>query len=128
MTKISPHLNPAQGVAAEALATGVFVFFACGVWDSRNAKNTDSTAIKFGFCIAILALAFAPYTSCSLNPARSFGPAVWINFWDDHWIYWLGPIGGAIISALIYRCLFTPKTKNQDGAMHDMETFNGIET
>lgn len=127
-TKITVGLNAAHGVAAEALATGIFVFFACGVWDSRNAKNTDSIPIKFGLCITMLAFAFAPYTTCSLNPARTFGPAVWTNDWTDHWVYWLGPIGGAIISALIYRCLFTPKTKNQDGVMHDMETFNGIET
>lgn len=128
VTRIDSHLHPAHGVAVEALATGVFVFFACAVWDSRNAKNTETIAIKFGFCITMLALAFAPYTGCSLNPARSFGPAVWNNDFENHWVYWLGPIGGAIISALIYRCLFMPKTKNQDDAMHDMETFNGIET
>lgn len=127
-TNINTNLTVVHGLVIEVLATGIFVFFACAIWDSRNAKNSDSVAIKFGLCITMLALAFVPYTGCSMNPARTFGPAVWNNHWDDHWVYWLGPIGGAIIVALIYRCLFSPKTKNQESATHDMETFNGIET
>ncbi|KAL6430847.1 hypothetical protein ACFW04_006986 [Cataglyphis niger] len=127
-TNINDKLTAVHGLVIEALATGIFVFFACGIWDSRNAKNTDSVAIKFGLCISMLAFAFVPYTGCSMNPARTFGPAVWNNYWKNHWIYWLGPIGGAIIAALIYRCLFSPKTKNQEGVTHDTETFNGVET
>ncbi|KMQ96817.1 aquaporin -like protein [Lasius niger] len=118
-------LTEFHGLAIEALGTGIFVFLACAVWDSRNAKNTESVPIKFGLAIAGLAFAIAPYTGCGLNPARSFGPAVWNNHWDHHWIFWVGPIGGAIITALIYRCLFSPKTKNQES---DTENFNGVET
>lgn len=118
-------LTEVHGLAIEALGTGIFVFLACAVWDSRNAKNTDSVPIKFGLAIAGLAFAIAPYTGCGLNPARSFGPAVWNNHWDHHWIFWVGPIGGAIITALIYRCLFSPKTKKQES---DTENFNGVET
>lgn len=117
-------LTVVHGLVTEVLATGVFVFFACSIWDSRNAKNSDSVPIKFGLAITMLAFAFVPYSGGSLNPARSFGPAVWNNYWDHHWIYWLGPIGGSIIATLIYRCLFSPKTKNQE---HDTETFNGAE-
>lgn len=122
------EVSLAQGVAAEALATGILVFFACGCWDSRNAKNSDSVGLRFGLCITVLALAFIPHTGCSLNPARTFGPAIWNNYWENHWIYWVGPIGGSIIAALIYRCLFSPSTKNQENTMQDVGTLNGIET
>lgn len=118
------ELTVVHGLVTEALATGIFVFFACSIWDSRNAKNSDSVPIKFGLTITMLAFAFVPYSGCSLNPARSFGPAVWNNYWQDHWIYWLGPIGGSIIATLIYRCLFSPKRKNQE---HDTETLNDVE-
>lgn len=118
-------LDIGRGIATEILATGIFAFFACGSWDSRNAKNSDSLALKFGLCITALCLAFIPHTGCSLNPARTFGPAVWTGHWDHHYIYWLGPIGGAVIAAVIYRWLFSPKTKDQDTMQ---ETLNGIET
>ncbi|XP_071638692.1 aquaporin AQPAe.a-like isoform X1 [Temnothorax longispinosus] len=128
MTDINKEITVGHGIAAEALATGVLAFFACGSWDSRNAKNSDSMALKFGLCVTVLCLAFIPHTGCSLNPARTFGPAVWNGHWTYHWVYWLGPIGGAVIAALIYRSLFSPKTKDPDDNIKDMGTFNGIET
>lgn len=121
-------LSEARGFAVEALATGILVFFTYGIWDSRNAKNTDSTPLRFGFCVIALSLAFAPYTGCSMNPARSIGPAIWNNYWEKHWIYWVGPIGGSIVASLIYRCLFLPFTKEKEDTTQDMGTFNGIQT
>lgn len=44
-----------------------------------------------------------------LNPARSLGPAFVLNKWDNHWVYWLGPLSGGIISGLIYEYIFNPK-------------------
>lgn len=122
------NLSEARGFAVEALATGILVFFTYGIWDSRNAKNTDSTSLRFGFCVIALSLAFAPYTGCSMNPARSIGPAIWNNSWKNHWIYWVGPIGGSVVASLIYRCLFLPVTKEKEDTTQDIETFNGIET
>ncbi|KAL0106383.1 hypothetical protein PUN28_016245 [Cardiocondyla obscurior] len=127
-TKITnDKLNAIHGFAAEILATGIFAFFACASWDPRNAKNTDSLPLKFGLCITGLCFAFVPISGCSLNPARSFGPAVWNNYWKNHWIYWVGPITGAIIAAMIYRFIFSLKTKSQEN-LQDIGTLNGIET
>ena len=45
-----------------------------------------------------------------MNPARSFGPALVYGNWKNHYIYWVGPITGAITGALIYKLLVL-KTK-----------------
>jgi glycerol uptake facilitator-like aquaporin len=37
-----------------------------------------------------------------MNPARSFGPALVSNFWDDQWVYWIGPLIGAGVASLLY--------------------------
>ncbi|XP_025158780.1 aquaporin AQPcic isoform X2 [Harpegnathos saltator] len=127
ITDLNSELTPAAGVMAELLATAILIFFACAVWDPRNASNSDSLSLRFGLCISVLCFAFAPYTGCSLNPARTFAPAVWNGYWNNHWVYWIGPLLGGIISASIYRCVFSPKTE-QDNSTQDASTLNGIET
>lgn len=46
-----------------------------------------------------------------MNPARSFGPAFVNENWSDHWIYWTGPITGAIFGAFVYKILSFKKQK-----------------
>lgn len=44
-----------------------------------------------------------------LNPARSLGPSFVLNRWDNHWVYWIGPLIGGFISAIIYKYIFNPR-------------------
>jgi len=48
-----------------------------------------------------------------MNPARTFGPALISGYWDYHWIYWAGPIIGAIIAGLIMNYVFVKKAEQQ---------------
>ena len=81
----------------------VFVVFATAM-DPKGLTHLAPIAI--GFVVLVDHLVGIPLTGASMNPARSFGPAVVANIWTDHWIYWLGPLIGAALAALIYEFVF----------------------
>jgi aquaporin TIP len=93
------------GLLVEVILTFalVFVVFATAI-DPRGPKHLAPAAI--GVVILIDHLIGVPLTGASMNPARSFGPAAVGNVWTDHWVYWLGPLIGAGIAALVYEFVF----------------------
>jgi len=116
--------NPAWGIGntliLEAILTGLLIFcvFATAI-DKRGiskfAPFTIGAMITLGHLVAI------PFSGASMNPARSFGPAFVtkifppaglppeMTWWTHHWIYWAGPIIGAIIFAYLYVLIFGDK-------------------
>ncbi|XP_066602369.1 aquaporin-like isoform X2 [Prorops nasuta] len=102
-TDVNSDLTIGQGFLAEVVATAILALFACSVWDRRNQYQNDSTSIRFAFCVSVLCFVFVPYTGCSLNPARSLAPALWNGYWTNHWLFWLGPITGAVLASIFYR-------------------------
>lgn len=44
-----------------------------------------------------------------LNPARSLGPSFVLNKWENHWVYWVGPLIGGVIAGIIYKYVFSPR-------------------
>lgn len=99
----------------------------CSVWDARNEKNSDSVSIKFGLTVAVLATAVGPYTGCSMNPARSFAPALWNNQWSHHWVYWFGPIGGALIASFVYKTVFGVPDKVEEEPIPEAVALNSVD-
>ncbi|XP_031829607.1 aquaporin-like isoform X2 [Nomia melanderi] len=114
VTDLHGDLSAIQGLLVEGIATGILMLVACAVWDPKNVKNTDSVPVRFGLAVAVLATAFGPYTGCSMNPARSFGPALWNNQWTHHWIYWFGPIGGSLLVSFLYKTTFGARTEEEE--------------
>ena len=41
-----------------------------------------------------------------MNPARVFGPCVILGKFENHWVYWFGPMGGAVTAAAVYQHIF----------------------
>ncbi|MFQ6019421.1 MAG: MIP family channel protein [Dehalococcoidia bacterium] len=93
------------GALVEAILTFVLVFtvFATAI-DSRGP--TQLAPIAIGLAVLADHMVGVPLTGASMNPARSFGPAAIANFWDDQWVYWVGPLLGGGLAALTYTFLF----------------------
>ncbi len=93
------------GVLVEAVLTFVLVFavFATAM-DKRGMANLAPIAI--GLAVLVDHLVGLRLTGASMNPARSFGPALVADSWSDHWVYWLGPLAGGGLAALFYYFTF----------------------
>ena len=79
------------------LVTSVF-----GTAVDERGRMVKIGGFGIGLTVAFNILAFGPVTGASMNPARSFGPALELMHWDFHWMYWVAPIAGACAAALIY--------------------------
>lgn len=84
----------------------VFVTFATAI-DKRGSPVITPLAI--GMVIFVAHLIGLTLTGGSINPARTFGPALIHGFWEDHWVYWVGPILGGLAGAICYVILFGTK-------------------
>lgn len=59
-----------------------------------------------GLVVVLGQLVGAPLTGGSMNPARSFGPALVAGVWSNHWIYWFAPFAGAAVAIFVYDVCF----------------------
>jgi len=88
----------------EAIATFFLAFVIFGTAVDLRGPKIGGLAI--GFTIAADILAIGPLTGASMNPARSFGPAVASGVYEAQLLYWAAPITGALIASLLYEFLF----------------------
>lgn len=93
-----------QAFLLEAIATFLLMFVIYGtVVDLRGPKIGG---LGIGFVVAADILVIGSRTGASMNPARSFGPAVASGVFEAQLLYWLAPIAGALVAALLYEFLF----------------------
>lgn len=109
MTLPHPAVSVTKAFFIEFLLTSALVATVCGVWDPRNRAVGDSAAIRIGLTIVALSLAGGPFTDASMNPVRSFGPALWNGNWDYHWLYWVAPLAAGLVSSSFYKMIFWRK-------------------
>ncbi|BFZ16053.1 hypothetical protein BsWGS_19092 [Bradybaena similaris] len=98
-----------KGVIIEFFITFILLFFVFATTDHHRLDHGGSHAMMVGGVIIPLVNMAAELTGASMNPARSFGPAVIHGNWDAHWVYWVGPITGGIAGGLLYDLVFSER-------------------
>jgi MIP family channel proteins len=97
-----PTVGAASALAYEALLTAILMFVIMAVATDTRAVGAGA-AIAIGGAVGLDALFGGPVTGASMNPARSFGPALAVGQWNGFWIYLVGPVVGAAAGALAYQ-------------------------
>lgn len=102
VTRLNPDVGVLTGLGVEAVLGFFLVFVILSVVICKH----DLDGLYIGLTVSVCALAGGAITGASMNPARSFGPALVSGMWADHWVYWLGPVVGAVPAALTARYLW----------------------
>lgn len=106
----SDFVSDFGGVVGEAILTVVFVLAVLVL--SRTTSQTKFLGI--GLTLAAVHLIGVPFTGSSVNPARSFAPALVGEDFTDFWVYLVGPAIGGIVAWLVYKVVVTGDTDLRD--------------
>ena len=103
-----PSVAPGAALAYEVLLTALLMFVITAVATDTRAVGA-AAAIAIGGTVGLDALFGGPITGASMNPARSFAPALVSGTWASFWIYLLGPLLGAALGVFAYGFVRGPK-------------------
>jgi aquaporin NIP len=99
-----PTVATGSALIYEIVLTAFLMFVIMAVATDTRAVGA-AAAIAIGGTVGLDALFGGPVTGASMNPARSFGPALAAGEWHDFWIYVVGPVVGAALGALAYEAV-----------------------
>jgi MIP family channel proteins len=99
-----PGISASRAFAVEWLLSFGLMFVIMAVATDRRVP-AGFAAVAVGLTVGFCALMGGPLTGASMNPARSFGPAVVGGLWEHHWLYWVAPVAGMLAAAHAYEFL-----------------------
>ncbi|MEA2335090.1 MAG: aquaporin [Solirubrobacteraceae bacterium] len=97
-----PSIAVGRAVIVEGVMSALLMLVILSVATDTRAAGAPA-AIAIGATIALDALFGGPLTGASMNPARSFAPALVAGEWKDYWVYLAGPLAGAPLGAFAYQ-------------------------
>ena len=102
---VDPSIRPSLAALLEGVAAFILVLVVFGsAVDPRAPKGFAGLAI--GLTVTANILMGGVLTGMAFNPARAFGPALVAGFWQDQWVYWVGPLLGGGVAGILYDRLF----------------------
>ncbi|XP_061835253.1 major intrinsic protein of lens fiber b [Nerophis lumbriciformis] len=111
LNALQPGVSLGMATTVEVFLTIQLVVCIFAVTDERRNGRLGSAALSIGFSVAIGHLMGMYYTGAGMNPARSFAPAVLFRNFLNHWVYWVGPMIGAAVGALLYDFVLFPRMR-----------------
>lgn len=105
---LASSLTRAQGMMLEAVLTFVVVV----VFFRTTATRSKPSGWAVGAAVAAAVIVGLPLTGAALNPARAFGPALVMNHWTNHGVWWVGPLAGGVVGAW-FSSVLEPRQKTQ---------------
>ncbi|KAG5675058.1 hypothetical protein PVAND_004995 [Polypedilum vanderplanki] len=106
-TQLNPTVSVYQGLGFEFFLGFILILCVVGVCDENKPDSRFIAPLAIGLTVTLGHLGVVTYTGSSMNPARSFGTAFITGDWENHWVYWLGPIAGGIAASLLYSIFFS---------------------
>ncbi|MEM7350972.1 MAG: aquaporin, partial [Pseudomonadota bacterium] len=103
VTVLAAGVSPAQGLILEVILTFILVTSVLNA--AVSGKAGDLAGIAIGSTLIACILIGGPLTGASFNPARTLGPAVVTGNYADIWLYFVGPILGGVIAAVLYNAV-----------------------
>lgn len=100
---LQPGATSSMALIAEILLTMFFVFIILSATDEKKGFG-NFAGLAIGLALGLVNIVGIPVDNCSVNPARSFGPALFSpDAWGDFWIMVVGPLVGAALAVIFYR-------------------------
>lgn len=105
VNNLAAGVSLGEGILIEAVLTFFLVFIIFGTAVDKKGSGHHA-ALAIGFVLIFDHIIGLSLTGASMNPARTFGPALASGFWANHLVYWIGPIVGALVAAFMYQKAF----------------------
>ena len=106
---LAEGVGPVQGVVAETVFTFSLLFVVYATILDPRKLHPGAGPLLTGLLVGANSVAGAVLSGASMNPARSFGPAVATGIWTYHWVYWVGPL-----AVLVYECCFMAAARTHE--------------
>jgi aquaporin Z len=103
---LSSELDTGRGVAVEATLTFFLVWVVFAAAADKRGHFNKIAGLAIGGVITMGTLMAFTLTGAAMNPIRAFGPELVANEWKDWWIWYVGPLAGGVIAAVVYELLY----------------------